>query len=204
MKKIYTLLFAVQIALASQAQIGLRVYNYRPTGDFGYVMKPLTSAELSFTQAFDKKRVRPTFGISVLNFKPRMEIFPTYGLLTVGGNTTVLPGEQKFNKYLMVQLNGGIDVAVVKKEKFFAFLGAGISIGAIAVEYESRVQDIKDESYSGGGYFGGFKFRVGVEYKFNKHFSANISANRNVFLVSEPAALLWANDYGLGIIYTIK
>lgn len=184
-------------------QISVRLFNYRPTGDLGYIMKPLFSAEIGFQQPFDR-RIRSGFSLTFLKMTPRMAVFPTYGLLTDGSGTRVLPGEQSFQKYNLGLLFGDMDFAFVQQDKFNIFIGAGIIIGAASVEYTNKVQSVIDESYQGGGILGGFRFRVGAEYIINDYFAITISANRSIFLVADPIAINWANDYGVGVRYSFN
>lgn len=195
--KIVFLIFFVQ---SSFAQISLRAYNYRPTGEFGFVMKPTFSAEVGYMNPFDN-RLRTSASFSFLVMKPRMEAFPIYGILHDGTGVHVLPGSQSFQKYNIAQLFVGFDFAFVDKEPFYAYAGMDITVGGASVEYTDYIETFKNESYSGGGILGGFRFRLGAEYDFNDQIGLFINAQRSVWLISDPAAFNWANDYGLGIKY---
>lgn len=184
------------------SQISLKVYNYRPTGEFGFVFKPTFSAEVGYLDSFEEdKRFRTRASVSFLVMKPRLESFPIYGILSDGTGDHVLPGSQSFQKYNIAQLFAGFDIAFLKKEPFYVFAGMDITIGAASVEYTDYIETYKDESYSGGGFLGGFRFRLGTEYDFNEHIGIFIHAQRSVWLITEPAAFNWANDYGLGVKY---
>ncbi len=205
--KVFKNCLAISMVLSfhsSFSQISVRVFNYRPTGELGFVMKPLISAEIGYTQSFEESnsgRLRASFSGTFLKMTPRQSIFPISGVLTSGNGTTVLPGEESFQKYNMVQLFGGIDFAFMKKKKFYLYAGSDIIVGAASIEYRSSVKTVIDESYSGGGYLGGFRFRLGTEYCINDHIGIFFNANRSFYLVSEPAGIFSANDYGLGIRY---
>ncbi|MDO9185029.1 MAG: hypothetical protein Q7W13_03385 [Bacteroidia bacterium] len=176
----------------------IRGFNYRPTGEFGSVMKPLFSAEIGYQQPFEGDRVRGGFLFTFLQMKPRMDVFPVYGIV----GTTVLPGEQSFQKYNLGLLLCDLDFAFVNKEKYTIYTGLGLIMGGANVEYEYNIQTAVYESYSGGGILAGFRFRLGAEYIINDYIALNLNANRNVFLVTEPRALAWANDYGIGMRYS--
>jgi hypothetical protein len=184
------------------AQITVRGYHYRPTGEFGFVMKPTFSAEAGWMNSFeDDKRLRTSASASFLVMKPRLPSFPIYGILHDGTGDHVLPGSQSFQKYNIAQLFVGFDLAYINKEKFHAYGGMDITIGAASVEYSDYIETFKSESYSGGGFLGGFRFRLGAEYDLSEHFSVYINAQRSVWLLTDPAAINWANDYGLGLRY---
>lgn len=196
-----TILLVLLSCQTSHAQIFLRAYNYRPTGEYGFVFKPGFSAEIGYMPEFeDDSWVRVCFSATYKIMKPRMDVFPVYAVMH-SNTTLVLPGEQKFTKYNELQLFGGIDVAVVKKEKLFFYIGTDIIIGAASVDYTAKYETYKDESYSGGGYIVGGRFRLGMQYDVTENIGIIAHANRLGFLVSEPASINWCNDYGIGIRY---
>ena len=186
-------------------QLSLRIFNYRPTGEFGFAMKPLVSMEIGTQGRFSKratKRTRVGFSATFLKMEPRLEVFPTYGVVSDGAGTRVLPGVQAFGKYNVFQLFGGMDYAFLHNEKYNVYAGIDLIAGVISVDYTDYVESWKDESYSGGGILAGFRFRLGIEYNLTDQISAFIDANRQGFLVAEPRALNDGNDYGLGLRYT--
>ena len=201
LKILFFILVACNIA---SAQIGVRLFNYRPTGDFGFVMKPLFSGEIGFQKPFEKKRFRTGFSLTYLQMKPRMDVFPISGVLIDGNGTTVLPGEQSFQKYNLGLLFGDMDFAFVNQGKFNVFMGGGVMVGAASVEYKSKVQGVIDETYQGGGILGGLRFRLGAEYVIFNNIGISFTANRSIFLVSDPGAINWANDYGIGVLYSFN
>jgi hypothetical protein len=203
--RILFFLFALSGSIARSQEIFLKGYNYRPTGEFGFVMKSTWSAELGYRTSFEEdKRIRGSFSASYLIMKPRMESFPIYGVLHDGSGDHVLPGSQSFQKYNIAQIFGGMDLAFINKEKLAVFGGFDITIGAASVEYTSKVETLIEESYSGGGILGGFRFRLGTEYEFTEHFGAFVVAERSVWLLAEPAAINWSNNYGIGIKYRFE
>ena len=206
MKKLFACAIAwLFVAHFSYGQVAARVFYYQPTGEFGFAMKPLVSAELSYQDRFSKretKRWRYGFSAIILNMKPRMEVFPVYGVLSDGNGTRVLPGEQSFQRYFLGQIAGGADFAFLHQRDFNVFAGADILVGGASVDYTAVYPGFKDESYQGGGILGGFRFRLGAEYSFGDYISAFFTANRSVFLITDPAAIPWAVDYGLGLRYS--
>lgn len=206
----YVFLIALFLFLGSgfsYGQIAVRVFSYHPTGEFGFAMKPLVSGEVSYQYGFSKrstKRWRAGFSLVLLNLKPRMEVFPVYGVLSDGAGTRVIAGQQSFQRYFIAQLCGGSDFAFVHKEKINLYAGADIVVGGASVDYTSVYPGLKGESYSGGGILGGFRARVGAEYSFSDHFSAFANAHRSVFLITEPASIPWAYDFGVGVRYSFE
>lgn len=191
----------------SYGQISLRVFNYRPTGEFGAVMKPLVSVEIGYQGRFSQrttKRMRTGISLLYLNMKPRLEVFPVYGIREDGSGTTVLPGYQSFQKYALFQLIGGIDYAFIHKEKLNVYAGVDLVIGTASVEYTNLIIGLIDEGYQGGGILSGFRFRLGVDYEITDDIDVFVNANRQGFLLNEPRALNGANDYGLGMRYTFN
>ena len=208
MKKLF-FAFALFFLLSncSIAQVSLRLVNYRPTGEFGFVMKPAWSVEVGWQPRFSKrttKRMRTGFSLLYLNMKPRMEVFPVSGVLHDGNGTTVLPGSQAFQRYRVFQLAGGFDYAVVHRQKLNLYAGFDIIAGVVSVDYTHDIPGWKNESYQGGGIMGGGRVRLGAEYSLSDRISIFLNASRSTFLLSEPTSISSANDYGLGVRYSFN
>jgi hypothetical protein len=187
-------------------QFALSAVHYRPTGEFGFVMKPLTTVELTFMSRFsDEPDERFRFGMSLmyLRMKPRLNSFPIWAYGSDDRGAFIYPGEQSFSRYNITFLSGGADFAVIHKERFNWFIGADLMIGGASIDYQSTVVGWKDESYSGGGLLIGFRVRIGVEYQITDHISLFSRVNRHFFLITDPATLGNANDYGVGIRYAL-
>jgi hypothetical protein len=129
-----------------------------------------------------------------------MEEFPIYGVVT-SNSTVVLPGKQSFVKYNVLHIFGGIDVAIVKRKKLFAYLGTDLTIGAGSIEQNSEIQTLITEGYSGGGYLAGLRFRLGMQYDITDYIGIIAHTNRTGYIISEPATINWFNDYGIGLRY---
>ncbi len=198
----YSLIFLLVLSIKiSTAQIFVRAFNYRPTGEFGFAFKPTYSAEIGYMPEFeDGSWIRICASVSYLVMKTRLDTFPIYAVKS-GNGTSILPGTQSFHKYNLLQIHGGIDVAVFKREKFFAYIGTDVIIGAASVEYTSNVNTLINEGYSGGGTIIGSRFRLGLQYDITYNVGIIAHVSRSVGLLSEPRALNWANDYGIGIRY---
>jgi hypothetical protein len=184
---------------AASAQISLQVFNYRPTGIFGFVMKPLVSAELGYQGKFEDGRFRSNFSVTYLHMKTRQDTFPESGVLIDNG-THITPGYESYSKYNILQVASGADFAFIKKDKWAVFAGADLLVGFANVDYHN-VDIMVDETYSGGGLLAGFRGRLGAEYTISDHISVYFAATRSYFLITEPAGLFSANTYGFGTSY---
>lgn len=204
---LYIALFLLLAHTQTSSQVFVRAFHYRPTGEFGFVMKPLVSAEIGWQNRFSKrstKRWRSGFSVQVLNMQPRMEVFPSVSTISDGNGFRVLPAEQTFHRYFIGQLNGGLDYAFVHKKDLNIYAGLDVTVGGSSVAYTSYVPTVKYEDYDGGGYLGGLRARLGVEYTLSDHFSAFANAHRSFFLLSDPLSLPWAWDFGLGLRYSLE
>lgn len=193
------------VTTLSFGQISIRVFNYRPTGEFGFVMNPLTSLELGYQGQFSKRidrRLRSNISLVYLRMKPRLDVFPVAGFAVDGKGSRVIPGLQSFQKYKIAQFIFGLDYAIVHQEKFNFYAGLDLLGGVASVDYELIYPSWKDETYQGGGAMVGLRARLGVEYAVSDHMGIFINTNRSGFIIQEPAAKLWAIDYGLGVRYT--
>lgn len=199
MKKFLFNVCFLLIIQISYAQVSVRVFNYRPTGEFGSVMKPAYSFEVGYMKPFEEDdRIRFNISGTFLIMKPRLAVFPIYA---VENGTKILPGEQSFQKFNLFKGFIGYDYAFLKRKKMIVYGGVDIILGTAQVNYTSKIETLRDEKYVGGGVLFGFRFRLGVEYELTPKMSVFASANRQYFLLFSPPGLYSANDYGLGFHY---
>lgn len=187
--------------LPSMAQIGLKLTQFRPTGDLGYVVERRWTPEFQYIQDFeDVTRMR--FSFLYLNLQPRLDTFPTTGLISDGNGFRVLPGWQTFSKINMFLITGGIDWAVVELFDYDLALYPGLDIifGGVNMEYESFTPQLVSSGFSGGFKIGGLRLRFGAEYAFNDHFGANLEWSTATYYQEEGGRYTF-NDLGLGVRY---
>jgi hypothetical protein len=200
-------LFILPLLISTRvsSQIVVKAYNYRPTGDFGFVMKPAFSLEAGVMGSFiEGRKLRGLITATYLKLNPRLHTFPTSAFLSDGSGDHVLPGAQSFKKYNIAQLLVGCDYAFIRKEPFFAFAGLDVTVGGATIIYTDDVQTFMNEDYDGGGVLGGLRFRAGAEYVLNPYFSLLVHAQRAGWLLTDPAAFNFANDYGIGLKYNFN
>lgn len=201
MKKLLQTLLLLLLTAPAVAQLSLNVFNYRPTGEFGFVMKPTVSAQLNYIKSFDEDhRFRIRAGATFLVMKPRMDVFPVFALL-FDDKQYVLPGTQSFQRYDVFLLSGGTDCAIIRKKKLFVYAGLDIVLGLASVSYSDHIERLEDKSYTGGGELGGLRGRIGTEYDLNDHIGLMLEIEREGWLLSDPLSINWANRYGLGAKY---
>lgn len=194
------LLFLTQLA---QAQLYLRAYHYRPTGEYGFVFKPGFSAEVGYAPAFEEKWTRFNLSATASFMQPRLKTIPTYAVMS--SNTTVIvPAEYSMKQYNVYQVFFGLDVAVVKTKRFFGYIGTDLTLGGADIEYTNNVRYFISESYTGSGYLVGGRFRLGLQYDVNEYFSIITHVGRTGFLVIDPAATGFSNTYGIGLKYMFE
>lgn len=185
------------------AQIGVRLVQFRPTGDLGMTMEKKTSAELLYIEEFeDKWRTRASIGFFKL--QPRLPVFPTTGYLYDPG-LTVEPGTESFSKWNMFFFSAGADFAPVQlmDDKLKFYIGLDITCGTISATYETHTPGIADTGFDGGYLMAGLRGRVGAEYAFSDHVGAFLETCRSYYLVEETGGLNH-NEIGLGFRYTFN
>jgi hypothetical protein len=195
-----TLLVTLSV-IPAVAQIGIKLTQFRPTGDLGYVVERKWMPELQYIQDFEEKtRMRASF--LYLNLQPRLDTFPTTGLISDSNGFRVLPGWQTFSKINMYFITGGLDYAVVELFDYDLAIYPGLDIifGGVNMEYESYTPDISSSGFSGGFMIGGLRLRLGAEWAFNDHFGANLEWSTATYYQEEGGRYTF-NDLGLGVRY---
>ena len=200
MKKIVLIFLLTSPAFISKAQLAVKFYNYRPTGEFGFVMKPTFSAEVAYMRSFeDDKPFRSAISISYLSMKTRMDTFPTTGWISDGTTGIVLPGYQVFQKYDIIQFYAGMDWGFIRKDPYFVYIGLDFTGGFTSIAYTSFTEQISNEGYTGGGMLAGYRARIGAEYDVNDMIGIFAHVERTGWVNSEPASRNSANMYGIGV-----
>lgn len=187
-----------------QAQYSVKVVHFRPTGEFGAVMKRSIALELSYTDNFDDGHWRTRLGIMYIHNKPRMDTFPVFA--TVSGGSAgfqVLPGYQVFNRFDMIHITGGVDYRINTIGKLSPYIGTDILIGGTIMNEHTYYETYLDDYVSGSDFIGGFRFRAGAEYFIADRICLFGEVNRGVYLVTDRG-FFSHYDLGLGVRYQLK
>jgi hypothetical protein len=73
------------------AQVGIKLTQFRPTGELGYIVERKFAPEFQFIQDFeDPTRMR--FSFLYLDLQPRLDTFPSTGYISDSNEFRVLPG----------------------------------------------------------------------------------------------------------------
>jgi hypothetical protein len=204
MKNYFGIFFLFFISQTAFGQISLRVLNYRPTGDFGFVMKPLTTVELGYVRPFEGDRFRLEGSLRFLHLKPRLDTFPITVYTSQGiWGTTVFPGSRSYTKYDIWQLSGGIDYAFFQKGDINLFTGMSVILGTADIAYDHHSAIVNEDfEYRGG--MAGLRFRIGAEYQLSDRFGVFLTVYREGFFWEHYRLILNAYDYGLGLHYSFN
>lgn len=195
------LLAAVLGSSHAFAQVGLRLTQFRPTGELGYVVERKFAPEIQFIQDFeDPTRMR--FSFLYLNLQPRLDTFPSTGYISDSNGFRVLPGWQTFSNIDLILFSGGLDFAVLELFDYQLALYPGMDIifGGINMVYESYTPELVSEGFSGGFMIGGLRLRFGAEWAFGDHFGVNLEWSTATYLQEETGRFTF-NDLGLGVRY---
>ena len=185
--------FAFSSAI-SYSQYSARVYTFRPTGNFGSVMKSLYSLELGKSDFFSDGNFRTTTAVNFMIFKPRLDTFLTYSTTYDGyEGLRVTPKYQVIGNYITVNGYFGVDWSPVSFGNFYPYIGGDFHIG---------LYRYKDDSESDMGVLFGLRARVGIEYEYARDLSFFLNANRQGWINLEPRSLPCGWDIGLGAKYS--
>ncbi len=201
MKKLFFfILFYFIFNNYSFSQLGLEVFNYRPTGYTGDIMKPTVGFELNHCKDFDEY-FRMRIGLNFASLNSRLDTIPTYAVeYTIGGgeNIIVHPGYQIFDTYRINTLAIGGDFRFFKNDKINPYIGFDLTLGYIRYKTTFSI-----EGYHFGNDMGnliqiGLRPRIGFEYHFTDSFVMFTQIVRNWTYVHESTPHNY-NSFGLGI-----
>jgi len=193
----FCLLFLIK---SSSAQLSIRAFNYRPTGDYGFALKPANSIEIGYMELYDddktfSKRFRSNISITYIKMNPRMDSIPIFEVISSNGYI-LYPGTEIIKKWNEFRLFMGLDFAFIKRKRFFVYSGIDAAVGIISCEIINNLS--VDGNINSRG-IAGLRFRLGFEYKITDNIHIFATANRQIALLLGPPGSMSANDYGLGI-----
>jgi hypothetical protein len=201
MRNLLVLLFITLFANVSVSQICIKAFNYRPTGEYGFLLKPAYSLEIGSISPFTATdRFRINFSGTFINMKPRMDTIPIYGAI----ESSVYPGIYIVKKWNEVRIYMGVDYAFFNVKQFFLFGGIDVLFGGANTDIEYTIEHIIISSNTGGRGIGGLRLRLGAEYKISNKISVFSLANRQLALLFDPQGIACANDYGIGVCFKFR
>lgn len=196
----FLLFAAVFFTFTASAQLGIKILQFRPTGELGAVMERKVSAELMYMDDFEEDfRFRAFVGY--LKLEPRLDVFPTVGYEYRDGQWTVFPGTFTYTKYTMIMFGGGLDYAAVRlmDDRLTIYPGFRIFGGGVNQEYEST--GLSSSGFSGGKLMAGIGGQLGVDYQLTDQLGFFAEYGTATHYVEEDGRFTF-NDMGLGARYT--
>lgn len=194
MKKLLIILLLFFFA-ESNAQLGLKVLQYRPTGELGFTLKKQISGELSWIDDFEDP-IRVRYALQYVIGKPRMDTFPTTGTI----NNYVVPCDYVLHQFNILSISGGIDRWIWENKGKVLYGGLDVIAGAHSHDYYSDFPGVSTTNYSGSSVFGGIRLRIGFEAELNNEWRLFSEIQRSMFYTSE-GMLFSYNDVGVGVRY---
>lgn len=179
-------------------QTGIQALIMRPTGNFGAIMKPCYTLELSKAEFFTEDKTRFYWSANVGWFRPRLDEFRTYTVVT-SGTSIVYPGTEQFDTYLTLNGNGGFDYTPIEDGKFFPYAGVDLTVGAYRYRSLRQVEGISNTDESILGVLIGGRVKLGLEYQFSSETAFFIQYSPTVWLNIDPLFLATRWDLGIGI-----
>ena len=174
MRKFLLLIF-VSLSIQLHAQLAVKVLHFNPTGEQGFLFKKRFAAELMYLGEFthENDNIRFRAGSSYVPLKSRLDTFPSY----IIEEDIVKPGYTTYEKYDMAFFFGGTEWACLHRDPFYMYFGGDVLIGGIIVNSDAYYEDAMesgeyyDESFKGGHFMCGFRWRAGAQYKVYKEHS---------------------------------
>jgi hypothetical protein len=202
MKRSFLLILFILVVANSWAQLGLKVVNLRPTGQFGQVMERTYSAQVMYIDDFEET-MRARFFLAYYKLKPRLEQFPVTGYEYRDGIWTVFPGVEIWDKYNLLFLGGGLDwgLLTLLDDKLTLYPGFEIFGGTVSEKYTSDVPGISTKDFTGGHVLAGVGLRAGADYVLTDGLAMFAEYTTSTYFVAETGRFTY-NDIGIGARFT--
>ena len=196
---IFLLLITPILSWSVNAQFGVKVNYWRPTGTtLGHSLKPAFGPELMYIEDFDKA-LRTRVGISFVNYKPRVDTFFVYELEGSGNDFVVSKKAQTINYFRDFSLMAGMDYSPIDgEEAILPYLGVSVVVGYTQTStssYKSGFLATVNEDKNSYASIG-LNARLGCEFWVN--FGAVFIEYNGMFRYSPLLGYYVFNNFGLG------
>ncbi len=187
---------------SSWAQLGVKVVNFRPTGELGEVMERTYSAQLMYIDGFDET-MRSRFFVTYYKLKPRLDQFPISGYEYRDGKWTMFPGVQVWEKYNMFFFGGGLDWGLLRlmDDKLTIYPDFEIFGGGVNQAYISDTPGLGSTDFAGGYMLAGIGLRAGADLAFSDAVAAFAEWTTSTYFVAESGRSTY-NEIGIGARFT--
>ncbi|MBS3914638.1 MAG: hypothetical protein KG003_09065 [Bacteroidetes bacterium] len=176
--------FILLLTISSlQAQLALKVNQFRPAGRLGGAMKKAVSFEIMYMSDPSDETWRSRFGFGYVNMHPRLDTFHTVSYMYENGKTTVYPGYEIYRHFDLAYLFAGFDYMELQKNNFTIYPGIDLLGGGYSASYLKKnvigTTDAKD-----GWACVGTRFRAGVHYAASDQLHLNLEFQRAATLLT--------------------
>jgi|GEM_PF-3431595 len=186
-------------SFTTHAGVGLRLAQARPYGNLKFVFKNAPSLELFFVHTNQNDRLRGRIGGGYANFATKLDTFSTYDV-DYGYPTTLLPGYFLYTRFDLMYVFMDYSYTIVRVKDFGLNVGLGLTVGLYQQDYERSVTGLVHETASIQDEMGGFRSKIGVDYKLGSHAVLFAEAMNNA-IASTSWQSFGHNTIGVGLIY---
>lgn len=176
--------------------IGGRIAYIRPTGNFGMKMKPTAAIEIFFKTFREDGGLYFRGGALIMRCSPRQDTFPTLGMISGIGSTTLTPGWTVIHRYDVATFSFGGDYLFELSDQWRLYPGIDVVVTVVSTSYDSFVYERPERTRRLPNYFGA-RLRAGAEYLFES-MSLFAEFNRCMNHTSDGDGLAY-NDYSIGV-----
>ncbi len=199
MNKLLILISFFLFSSLSYSQLYVRASAINPLFNDALSFRNTVSIESGLQGDYTDK-FRGVFGVSLTNYKPRIDTFNVYSSLNTGYSTIVNPGKQRL-RYTTLNFNFGFDVTPVEENDFRPFFGLDFILGCYYFNEYYYVENSSGGDYSTLGISLGGRGRFGLEMQLSETITLFTSANFQILYNIEPSFFMKTVDFGLGCRY---
>lgn len=203
-KQIFKLLLSFLLLMSINhlnAQISIKIVQFRPTNDFGFIAEKTFGPELIWKKEFNGS-TRTRYYVNFANYKSRMDTIPTVSYVSSGNGSEILPSYYGYSKIWNLSLGFGFDYSPEILEDWLIrpFIGMDLNTGAHQRQTFTNTGVSSIDEGNLVPLFGAVG-RFGLESTFDK-FGVFLEATRNYNLYI-PIASGSLNTIGFGVTYLL-
>lgn len=188
---------------SSRAQIGLKIAQSSPIGDFGNAFSKAPTFEFIYYHKMYEGKLLSKVSFSYTKFKPREDTIPIY-LVKFDNGYKVYPGKLSFSELPYYGLSIDNQFRLFQKNNFELYAGLGLAFTRVKFQYYRSYETILTENSYTADYAAGANISLLANYNINEYLSIFADVQYQYSTLTDWSYQFHNRKIGIGFMYTFN